>query len=87
MRNLSYIEIHILLKLPTLAYRRFRGDMIEVYNIIHNNYDNEYVPNLLRNDEISQRTGNMGNSLKLFRKNQTKPKNKCTSNSNYRNME
>ena len=27
------------LKLPTLRYRRLRGDMIEVYKIVHNMYD------------------------------------------------
>jgi len=26
-------------KLPTLKYRRLRGDMIEVYKIIHGKYD------------------------------------------------
>ena len=66
MRDLSYIERLKLLKLPTLAYRRLRGDMIEVYKIIHNIYDHESVPNLLKNNEISQRTGNRGHSLKLF---------------------
>ena len=30
MRDLSYTERLKLLKLPTLAYRRLRGDMIEV---------------------------------------------------------
>ena len=40
--------------------------MIEVYKIIHNIYDHESVPNLLKNNEISQRTGNRGHSLKLF---------------------
>ena len=40
--------------------------MIEVYKIVHNIYDHESVPNLLRNNEISQRTGNRGHSLKLF---------------------
>ena len=35
-------------KLPTLAYRRLRGDMIEVYKIIHNIYDHESVPHLLK---------------------------------------
>ena len=56
MRYLSYIERLQLLKLPTLAYRRLRVDMIEVYTIIHNIYDHEYVPNSWRNNEISQRT-------------------------------
>ena len=40
--------------------------MIEVYTIIHNIYDHESVPHLLKNNEISQRTGNRGHSLKLF---------------------
>ena len=47
MRDLSYIERLKLLKLPTLAYRRLRGDMIEVYKIMHELYDNESAPNLL----------------------------------------
>ena len=40
--------------------------MIEVYKIIHNIYDHESVPNILRNNEISQRIGNRGHSLKFF---------------------
>ena len=40
--------------------------MIEVYKIIHNIYDHESVPNLLKNNETSQRTGNRGHSLKIF---------------------
>ena len=31
------------LKLPTLKYRRLRGDMIEVFKIMHNLYDPEIV--------------------------------------------
>ena len=77
-----------LLKLPTLAYRRLRGDMLEVYNIIHNIYDHESVPNLLRNNEISQRTGNRGHSLKLFtQRAKLNLRKKCISNSNNRTME
>ena len=65
MRDLPYIQRLKLLKLPTLAHRRLRGHMIEVYKIIHI-YDHKFVPNLLKNKEISQRTGNRGHSLKLF---------------------
>ena len=69
MRDLSYTERLKLLKLlPTLAYRRLRGDMIEVYKILQNIYDHESIPNLLKYNEISQRTGNRGHSLKLFTK-------------------
>ena len=66
MRDLSYIEILKLLKLPTLEYLRLRGDMISVYKIIQNRYDQLSVPHLLRINAISQRTGNRGHSLKLF---------------------
>ena len=45
------------------SWTSLRGDMIEVYKIIHNIYDHEAIPNLLRNNEMSQRTGN---TLKLF---------------------
>jgi len=34
------------LNLPTLKYRRLRGDMIEVFKITHNIYDSEVSPNL-----------------------------------------
>ena len=43
MRDLSYIERLKLLKLPTLAYRWLRGDMIKVYKIMHELYDNESI--------------------------------------------
>ena len=34
------------LKLPTLKYRRLRGDMIEVFKTTHNIYDPEVSPEL-----------------------------------------
>ena len=39
IKNLSYPESLRKLKLPTLSYRRNRGQMIEVYKIINNIYD------------------------------------------------
>ena len=66
LRDLSYIEIQKLQKLPTLAYIRLRGDMIEVYKIVHEMYDNESAPNLLKLEDVSLRLGNRGHSLKLF---------------------
>ena len=41
MKNLSYEERLRKLELPTLSYRRLRGDMIEVYKIIQGHYDPE----------------------------------------------
>ena len=66
MRYLSYIERLNLLKLPTLAYRRLRGDMTEVYKIMHELYDNESAPNLLKWEDVTLRSGNRGHSLKIF---------------------
>ncbi len=36
------------LKLPTLVYRRMRGDMIETYKICHGNYDSKCSSELKR---------------------------------------
>ena len=35
LKNKSYIDRLIYLNLPTLKYRRLRGDMIEVFKITH----------------------------------------------------
>ena len=42
--TLAYKERLQRLKLPTLVYRRARGDMIEVYKILRGYYDPESVP-------------------------------------------
>ncbi len=40
MKHLEYPErLQTLNELPTLAYRRTRGDIIEIYTILHNLYD------------------------------------------------
>lgn len=60
-KNLHYNERLRFLKLPTLNFRRVRGDMIEVYKILSGMYDTLSVPTLFRN--LDSRT--RGNSLKL----------------------
>ena len=55
MDNFSYKERLKKLKLPTLVYRRLRGDMIEVYKILHGIYDMKVSPCLtLRSSETSR---------------------------------
>ena len=44
--HLSYKERLKYLTLPTLKYRRIRGDMIEVFKIVNGLYDSQVVPNL-----------------------------------------
>jgi len=39
IKNLTYKDRLKRLKLPTLKYRRIRGNMIEVYKILTNKYD------------------------------------------------
>ena len=39
IKNLSYPERLKYLRLPTMAYCRARGDMIEVYKIVKEIYD------------------------------------------------
>lgn len=46
INSFEYNERLECLKLPTLAYRRFRGDMIETYKILHELYDSNCVGDL-----------------------------------------
>jgi len=50
LKNKSYIDRLIYLNLPTLKYRRLRGDMIEVLKITHNIYDRTVSPDLPLNE-------------------------------------
>ena len=60
-KGLAYKDRLMLLNLPTLKYRRIRGDMIEVFKILKQYYDASVVPHLERNSDTRTR----GNSLKL----------------------
>ena len=57
LKNKSYTERLIYLNLPTLIYRRLRGDMIEVFKITHNILS----PDLTFNERANTR----GNHYKL----------------------
>lgn len=61
LRNLEYPDRLRALGLPTLSYRRLRGDMIEVYKTLHEIYD----PITSIKLERSQ-TGLRGHDFKLF---------------------
>jgi len=48
-------------QLPTLKYRRFTGDMIQVFKILNGSYDAKVVSSLMGNFDTRSR----GNSFKL----------------------
>lgn len=61
MQELSYQERLQKLKLPSLEYRRYRGDMIEVYKIVHDKYDPVVTKTLFSLNTTNTRS----NSFKL----------------------
>ena len=61
LSDMSYPDRLKKLKLPTLAYRRTRGDMIQVYKLLNNKYDPS-IPELLKRST----TGLRGNTSKLY---------------------
>lgn len=64
LKGLSYEERLRKLRLPTLAYRRARGDLIEAYKILTGKYDDACTRGILKLREESR---SRGNSLKLFK--------------------
>jgi hypothetical protein len=63
LKNLAYRERLKKCNLPTLHYRRIRGDMIETYKILTGKYDNSVVAILTSVDPGSVHT--RGNDLRL----------------------
>ena len=63
MKKLTYEERLKKLQLPTLRYRRLKGDMIETYKMMTGVYDQGAIPTLEREPNSLTR----GNSLKLLK--------------------
>lgn len=68
LKNLEYEDRLKHLKLPTLLYRRMRGDMIHTWKFMHGRYNTDRT-NLFQ-DAIHQ--GTRGHSLKLYQKGPSK---------------
>ena len=69
IRDLPYEERFKFLKLPTLAYRRIRGDMVETYKILNNKYDEKlgnFLP--LHRDQVEHPERIRGHSKKLYKR-------------------
>jgi len=65
IRYLDYEERLKVLKLSSLLYKRYRGDMIAVYNLLNGKYDIDYS-NFLK---IFTATHTRGHMFKLIFKN------------------
>lgn len=66
LKDLSYAERLKSLKLPTLSFHRVRGDMIEVYKIMNNLYDQYASNDILITWESQVDRTSRGNSKKLY---------------------
>ena len=64
-KNLGYEQRLAKLKLPSLEYRRLRGDLIEVFKIMHELYDPCTTSSLF---SISEQRATRGHNLKLTKK-------------------
>ena len=65
MWNVPYEERLKHLELPTLKYRRLRGDMITTYRMLHGGFDNEVALPLTMKSDVTGRE-NYGHPLQLF---------------------
>ncbi|KAK3099864.1 hypothetical protein FSP39_010887 [Pinctada imbricata] len=66
MKELSYPERLRKLKLPTLSYRRIRGDMIEVFKILTGKYDKDASHCLKLWKDMAVRSSERGHNMKLY---------------------
>ena len=71
IKDLSYIERLKELKLPTLKYRRLRGDMIELYKMVTGyskdvSLNLEYVTSNLRGNKSKLYQGQLHYNLRTF---------------------
>ena len=64
LKGLSYEERLRVLKLPTLTYRRLRGDLIEIYKILTDKYDEDVCKKFLK---LRGESATRGNKLKLYK--------------------
>ena len=62
LKNLDYPDRLRKLKLPSMVYRRKRGDMIELYKLMHGLYDVEVAPQPSRSKGVTR-----GHVLKIFK--------------------
>ena len=68
VKKLNYEDRLRCLRLPSLEYRRFRGDLIQVYKIAHKHYDRTSVNNLFKFNQNSRLRGHRYKLTKFITK-------------------
>ena len=63
IKHLSYEDRLKRLKLPTMSYRRLRGDMVEMYKLTHKIYNFNPEIIILYSERNTNRTGLSGHSV------------------------
>ena len=66
MKDLSYKE-RLKLELPTMKYRRYRGDMIELYKISHRHYDASVSQGIIRFRDSEREYNIRGHKFSIFK--------------------
>ena len=66
LSNKLYRELLKILHLPTPKYRRYRGDMIELFKIIKGVYDSTCVPHVDFVELLKDLIRTRGNNFKLI---------------------
>ena len=64
-KNMKYHERLAFLKLPSLEYRRIRGDLLETYKVLNNLYDPLTTGSLFTHQSINSIT--RSHSFKLYK--------------------
>ena len=73
LKDVPYEERLKQLKLPTLSYRHWRGDLIEVYKMLHGFYDKEASSILKLWTDVAQRRAARGHPLRVYLQRSSKP--------------
>ena len=69
LSHLTYQERLEAMNLPALQFRRYRGDMIEMYKLLHDLYDKETISNFLNFRHSHTREHNVrGHQYNLYKK-------------------
>jgi len=72
LKDMTYDERLKKLNLPTLAFRRIRGDMIEVFKLLRGVYDTDVRELLPLRKDTAERTSARGHNWTLFQQGSTK---------------